>query len=47
MSRPAYLRKMMRLMPRIARAVPYLGYVLVMATKPEAQADSPARETPQ
>jgi len=36
MSRPAYLRKMMWLMPRMARAVPYLGYVLVSATKPDA-----------
>jgi len=35
MSRPAYFRKMMWLMPRMARAVPYLGYVLVMAGKPE------------
>jgi SAM-dependent methyltransferase len=38
MSRPAYLRKMMWLMPRMARAVPYLGYVLVMATKPDVAA---------
>ncbi|MEP6814469.1 MAG: methyltransferase domain-containing protein [Marmoricola sp.] len=43
MSRPAYLRKMMWLMPRMARAVPYLGYVLVMATKPE----KPVEETPE
>ncbi len=35
MSRPAYLRKMAWLMPRMARAIPYLGYVLVVATKPE------------
>jgi SAM-dependent methyltransferase len=34
LSRPAYVRKMMWLMPRMARAVPYLGYVLVMAGKP-------------
>jgi hypothetical protein len=34
MSRPAYLRKMAWLMPRMARAIPYLGYVLVMARKP-------------
>ncbi len=38
MSRPAYLRKMMWLMPRMARAVPYLGYVLLMAIKPERTA---------
>jgi ubiquinone/menaquinone biosynthesis C-methylase UbiE len=35
MSRLAYLRKMAWLMPRMSRAVPYLGYVLVMAGKPE------------
>jgi SAM-dependent methyltransferase len=35
MSRPAYLRKMAWLMPRMARAIPYLGYVLVVARKPE------------
>jgi hypothetical protein len=34
MSRPAYLRKMARLMPRMARAIPYLDYVLVSARKP-------------
>jgi SAM-dependent methyltransferase len=34
MSRPAYLRKMAWLMPRMARAVPYLGYVLVKGCKP-------------
>lgn len=35
LSRPAYLRKMVWLMPRMARAVPFLGYVLVMARKPD------------
>jgi arsenite methyltransferase len=35
MSRPSYVRKMDWLMPRMSRAVPYLGYVLVMARKPE------------
>jgi SAM-dependent methyltransferase len=34
LSRPAYLRKMAWLMPRMARAVPYLGYVVVDARKP-------------
>lgn len=34
MSRPAYLRKIAWLMPRMARAIPYLGYVLVMGRKP-------------
>lgn len=34
MSRPAYLRKMAWLMPRMARAVPYLGYVIVIGRKP-------------
>jgi cyclopropane fatty-acyl-phospholipid synthase-like methyltransferase len=38
MSRPAYLRKMAWLWPRMSRAVPYLGYVLVMARKPEPSA---------
>ena len=38
LSRRAYLRKMMWLMPRMARAVPYLGYVLVMARKPDPAA---------
>jgi SAM-dependent methyltransferase len=33
-SRPAYLRKMAWLMPRMSRALPYLGYVLVSARKP-------------
>jgi SAM-dependent methyltransferase len=37
MSRPAYLRKMAWLMPRMARAIPYLGYVLVSARKPEPE----------
>lgn len=35
LSRPAYLRKMAWLMPRMARAIPYLGYVLVHARKPD------------
>jgi SAM-dependent methyltransferase len=34
MSRLAYTRKMAWLMPRIQRAVPYLGYVAVCGTKP-------------
>jgi SAM-dependent methyltransferase len=34
LSRTAYLRKMAWLMPRISRAVPYLGYVLVAGIKP-------------
>jgi len=33
-SRPAYLRKMAWLMPRMARAVPFLGYIVVAGTKP-------------
>jgi SAM-dependent methyltransferase len=33
-ARPAHLRKMAWLMPRMARAVPYLGYIVVVATKP-------------
>jgi SAM-dependent methyltransferase len=34
LSRPAYLRKMAWLMPRINRAVPYLGYIAVVGEKP-------------
>jgi len=34
-SRPANIRKMAWLMPRMAKAVPYLGYIVVAATKPE------------
>jgi hypothetical protein len=33
-SRPAYFRRMAWLMPRIARAVPFLGYVVVAGAKP-------------
>jgi hypothetical protein len=33
-SRPANIRKMAWLMPRMAEAVPYLGYLVVAATKP-------------
>jgi hypothetical protein len=39
-SRPAYFRRMASLMPRMSRAIPYLGYVLVRARKP----GSPASE---
>ena len=34
LTRPAYLRKMLWLMPRINRAVPYLGYIVIVGTKP-------------
>lgn len=33
-SRPAHVRKMAWLMPRMAKAVPYLGYIVVAGTKP-------------
>lgn len=33
-ARPANVRKMVWLMPRMAKAVPFLGYILVAATKP-------------
>jgi hypothetical protein len=33
--RPAHVRKMMSLMPRMAKAVPYLGYVLIAGHKPD------------
>jgi hypothetical protein len=35
MSRRAYVQKMMWLMPRIQRAVPYLGYIAIVGTKPQ------------
>ena len=41
MSRLAYLRKMAWLMPRMSRAVPYLGYIVVEASKPRVAADAP------
>lgn len=40
MSRPAYLRKMAWLMPRMSRAVPYLGYIVVTARKPRVLAET-------
>jgi ubiquinone/menaquinone biosynthesis C-methylase UbiE len=33
-SRPAYLKKMLWLMPRVNRAVPYLGYIALVGKKP-------------
>jgi SAM-dependent methyltransferase len=33
MMRPAYLKKMLWIMPRIAKAVPYLGYVVVAGAR--------------
>lgn len=33
-ARPAHLRKMAWLMPRMSKAVPYLGFVVVAGTKP-------------
>jgi SAM-dependent methyltransferase len=32
--RPAYTRKMAWLMPRMAKAVPYLGYIVIVGAKP-------------
>jgi SAM-dependent methyltransferase len=37
LSRQSYLRKMLWLVPRVARAVPFLGYILVSGTKPVAE----------
>ncbi len=34
LTRPAYLKKMLWLMPRINRAVPYLGYITIAGQKP-------------
>jgi ubiquinone/menaquinone biosynthesis C-methylase UbiE len=36
MTRPAYMKKMTWLMPRMRRAVPYLGYIVVSGGKPLA-----------
>ena len=33
-ARPAHVRKMVWLMPRMGKAVPYLGYILVAGHKP-------------
>lgn len=33
-TRPAYMKKMVWLMPRMRRAVPYLGYIVVSGEKP-------------
>jgi SAM-dependent methyltransferase len=44
-SRAAHVRKMAWLMPRMARAVPYLGYIIVAGCKPQhthADAEVPA-----
>jgi ubiquinone/menaquinone biosynthesis C-methylase UbiE len=41
MTRAAYLRKMAWLMPRMSRAVPYLGYIVVSAEKPSAATIAP------
>ena len=40
MSRAAYLRKMAWLMPRMSRAVPFLGYLLVVAHRPRVVAET-------
>ena len=37
----ACLRKMAWLMPRMSRAVGYLGYIVVEATTPKVTADAP------
>ena len=34
-TRPAYMKKMAWLMPRMRRAVPYLGYIVVSGKKSE------------
>jgi SAM-dependent methyltransferase len=40
MTRLSYLRKMAWLMPRLQRAVPYLGYLLVVGEKTTAQGEA-------
>ena len=37
LTRLSYLRKMAWLMPRLQRAVPYLGYLLVVGEKPATE----------
>ena len=39
-SRLSYARKMAWLMPRVARAVPYLGFILVSGTRPVIVAEA-------
>jgi len=39
LSRLSYARKMAWLMPRVARAVPYLGFILVCGTRPPADTE--------
>lgn len=41
-SRTSYLRRLAWLMPRMARAVRYLGYIAVVGTRPETSADGGA-----
>jgi SAM-dependent methyltransferase len=43
LSRTCYLKKMSWLMPRMNRAVPYLGYIAVSGVKPGRGADSVGR----
>jgi SAM-dependent methyltransferase len=43
--RPAHVHKMAWLMPRMARAVPYLGYIVVVGTRPLDDVGG-ARESP-
>ncbi|GAC1636381.1 MAG: hypothetical protein NVS4B2_24670 [Chloroflexota bacterium] len=38
MMHPSFICKMARLMPRIRRAVPYLGYIVIAGTKPATRA---------
>src|SRR5258708_7092285 len=40
MSRLSYARKMAWLMPRVARAVPYLGFILASGTRPAPTGDA-------
>jgi hypothetical protein len=47
LTRLSYLRKMAWLMPRLQRAVPYLGYLLVVGEKPattQREADEMAED---
>jgi SAM-dependent methyltransferase len=44
--RPAHMRKMAWLMPRMARAVPFLGYIIVAGTKPAGATTSAVHTAP-
>jgi SAM-dependent methyltransferase len=42
LTRASYLRRLAWLLPRMARSVPYLGYIVVAGTRPAAEATAPS-----